>query len=272
MFRFEEWASFVGTMRALNVMLVLAGLTAGFLVLNKPSRAATLAVPAFLTACLLVLAVQVLLPHRYEFWNQANGHATATVDADGQLLHRYPRHEELYGALSLRAAVLPLLGVGLIGLCYLRLRRPANSTPPADSAARGARVPEASTTPLALPEVMANHNIAAALGYLLGPVAAIVILLLRPYRDEKAVRFHAVQSLLFYITWISCSVLLPMCAVLIPRSADVAFDRALVGAVTAAWALLMFAGLVTLLALVVSALARRRFVLPGLGALAARLI
>ena len=46
-----------------------------------------------------------------------------------------------------------------------------------------------------------NENIAAALSYLLGPISGIVVLVLE--RENKFVRFHALQSTLWFLfMWI----------------------------------------------------------------------
>jgi len=46
-----------------------------------------------------------------------------------------------------------------------------------------------------------NENIAAALSYLLGPISGIVVLVLE--RENKFVRFHALQSTLWFLfLWI----------------------------------------------------------------------
>src|SRR5208283_370279 len=46
-----------------------------------------------------------------------------------------------------------------------------------------------------------SSNVAGLLTYALGPITGVVFLLLEPYRQDKFVRFHAFQSILFGIAW-----------------------------------------------------------------------
>jgi uncharacterized membrane protein len=55
----------------------------------------------------------------------------------------------------------------------------------------------------AAPEVAAasglTSNVAAALAYVLGIITGIVFLVLEPYKNDRFVRFHAMQSILFSV-------------------------------------------------------------------------
>lgn len=50
-------------------------------------------------------------------------------------------------------------------------------------------------------------KIIAALGYLTG-IAAIIGLLMEPYKDERLVKFHSIQALGFYVAMIVVNVIL----------------------------------------------------------------
>jgi uncharacterized membrane protein YvbJ len=45
-------------------------------------------------------------------------------------------------------------------------------------------------------------NIAAALAYVLGALTGILFLVLEPYKNDRFVRFHAFQSILFTVAWV----------------------------------------------------------------------
>lgn len=47
-----------------------------------------------------------------------------------------------------------------------------------------------------------TDNVAGALCYLLGLITGVLFLVLAPYSQNRAVRFHAWQSILLNITWI----------------------------------------------------------------------
>ena len=51
-----------------------------------------------------------------------------------------------------------------------------------------------------------TDNVASALCYVLGFITGIVFLVLAPYNQNKAVRFHAFQSIFLSIAWILISV------------------------------------------------------------------
>lgn len=45
-------------------------------------------------------------------------------------------------------------------------------------------------------------NVAGALSYLFGVVSATVFLLLDPYKQDRSVRFHCLQSIFFCLVWL----------------------------------------------------------------------
>ncbi|HEY4052360.1 MAG TPA: zinc-ribbon domain-containing protein [Terriglobales bacterium] len=51
-----------------------------------------------------------------------------------------------------------------------------------------------------------TSNVAAALSYVLGLISGIIFLVLEPYKRERFVRFHAMQSILFCVAAIVFSI------------------------------------------------------------------
>lgn len=51
-----------------------------------------------------------------------------------------------------------------------------------------------------------STNLAAALSYALGFITGILFLVLNPYRNNKFIRFHAIQSVLFSVACIAFSI------------------------------------------------------------------
>jgi uncharacterized membrane protein len=45
-------------------------------------------------------------------------------------------------------------------------------------------------------------NVAGALAYLLGLITGVLFLVMEPYKRDRFVRFHAMQSILFCFAWI----------------------------------------------------------------------
>jgi uncharacterized membrane protein len=50
-------------------------------------------------------------------------------------------------------------------------------------------------------------NIAAALSYSLGIITGILFLVLEPYRRDRFVRFHAMQSILYFVAAVAFNIL-----------------------------------------------------------------
>ena len=46
-----------------------------------------------------------------------------------------------------------------------------------------------------------DDNVASALCYLLGPLTGILFLVIEPYNRNRAVRFHAFQSIFVWLAW-----------------------------------------------------------------------
>jgi uncharacterized membrane protein len=51
-----------------------------------------------------------------------------------------------------------------------------------------------------------SSNQAAALSYLLGPITGVIFLVLDPYKQDRFVRFHAMQSIVYSVACIAFSV------------------------------------------------------------------
>ncbi|MEN6609148.1 MAG: hypothetical protein ABFD60_18005 [Bryobacteraceae bacterium] len=67
-----------------------------------------------------------------------------------------------------------------------------------------------------------TDNVAGALCYVLGLITGIIFLLIAPYNQNKAIRFHAFQSIIlncvWIVFWIALGIILPFAveAVLLP--------------------------------------------------------
>ncbi len=66
------------------------------------------------------------------------------------------------------------------------------AAPAATAGSQGATIPAASGAALTM-------NLAAALSYALGAITGIIFLVLDPYKANRVVRFHAMQSVLFSV-------------------------------------------------------------------------
>lgn len=89
-------------------------------------------------------------------------------------------------------------GAGFCGACGA----------PAGMAAQGAAV-GAQVVPMSNPAANSGlaSNLAGALAYVLGPITGIVFLVLEPYKHDRFVRFHAMQSILFCVAAVAFSIL-----------------------------------------------------------------
>jgi uncharacterized membrane protein len=108
-------------------------------------------------------------------------------------------------------------------------------------------------------------NIAGALAYSLGIITGILFLVLEPYRRDRFVRFHAMQSILYFVAAIAFSILWSiMIGILISISGWVAL-------VALPIRLFISLGLFGLwLFLMFQAYNQREFRIPILGAIAAK--
>jgi len=106
-------------------------------------------------------------------------------------------------------------------------------------------------------------NIAGALAYSLGIITGILFLVLEPYRRDRFVRFHAMQSILYFVAAVAFNILWSiMIGILMSISGWIAFIsfpiRMLISlGLFGLWLFLMF-----------QAYNQREFSLPILGAIA----
>jgi uncharacterized membrane protein len=105
-----------------------------------------------------------------------------------------------------------------------------------------------------------TSNVAAALSYILGFITGIVFLVLEPYKHDRFVRFHAMQSILYsaagIVFRIGWSILV---SALIDVSGWAALVLVPVGLVICFWLFLMY-----------QAYSNREFRIPIIGAIAAK--
>lgn len=73
------------------------------------------------------------------------------------------------------------------------------------SAAGGAAPAAGVTTPVSGGAGL-TMNLAAALSYALGPITGILFLVLEPYKNDRLVRFHAMQSIFFSVACIAFAI------------------------------------------------------------------
>jgi uncharacterized membrane protein len=117
----------------------------------------------------------------------------------------------------------------------------------------------------AVPGTALTPNIAGALAYSLGIITGILFLVLEPYRRDRFVRFHAMQSILYFVAAVAFNILWSiMVGFLISISGWIALValpiRLLISLVLfGLWLFLMF-----------QAYSQREFRIPILGAIAAK--
>jgi uncharacterized membrane protein len=110
-----------------------------------------------------------------------------------------------------------------------------------------------------------SPNIAGALAYSLGIISGILFLVLEPYRRDRFVRFHAMQSILYFVAAVAFNILWRiMVGILISISGGIALASLPILLLTSLgffglWLFLMF-----------QAYNQREFRLPILGAIAAK--
>ena len=103
-----------------------------------------------------------------------------------------------------------------------------------------------------------EQNVASALCYLLTVLSGILFLVLEPYNKDKVVRFHAFQSIFFFVALMACYVVLMIIA-FIP----------FIGFLSAILSLVLWLGsLILWIMLMVKAYNNQRLVLPIIGPLA----
>lgn len=123
----------------------------------------------------------------------------------------------------------------------------------------------AATSPVATASSGLTSNVAAALAYVLGLITGIVFLVLEPYKRDRFVRFHAMQSILLCVAAIVFSIAWSILAdVLISISAWTAVALTPIG-------LIIWLGFFLFwLFLMYQAYSNREFRIPIIGAIAAK--
>jgi uncharacterized membrane protein len=110
-----------------------------------------------------------------------------------------------------------------------------------------------------------TSNVAAALSYVLGLITGIVFLVLEPYKRDRFVRFHAMQSILFCMAAIVFSIAWSILVnIMINISAWTAVALTPIGLVISLGFFLFW------LFLMYQAYSQREFRIPILGAIAAK--
>jgi uncharacterized membrane protein len=123
----------------------------------------------------------------------------------------------------------------------------------------------AAPAPIAASSSGLTPNVAAALAYILGLITGIVFLVLEPYKQDRFVRFHAMQSILFCVAAIAFSIAWSILVdVLINISAWTAVALTPIGLVISLGFFLFW------LFLMYQAYSRREFRIPIIGAIAAK--
>ena len=74
--------------------------------------------------------------------------------------------------------------------------------------------PAAQPAPAAAPAGLAD-NAAAALCYVLGLITGILFLVIAPYNQNRAIRFHAFQSIFLNVAWVAVWIVLTIFSVVI---------------------------------------------------------
>jgi uncharacterized membrane protein len=131
------------------------------------------------------------------------------------------------------------------------------STPPPGSFSAGAPPAAQYAQPAA---AGMTDNVAGALCYVLGLITGIVVLVLAPYNQNKFVRFHAFQSILFHVAFIGIWILETILAMMMPWGLSMVMS--MIGL------LITLAALGGWILLIVKAYQGERFKLPVIGDLA----
>lgn len=105
-----------------------------------------------------------------------------------------------------------------------------------------------------------SDNVAGALCYLLGVVTGVLFLVLAPFNQNKFVRFHAFQSIFFWLSWIALFIVETIISFLLPAMLSI-----LLGLFTM---LIWLGGLCVWVFLMYKAYNNEKFKLPVIGDLA----
>ena len=138
----------------------------------------------------------------------------------------------------------------------------AGTTPGAISASPAPAAPAATAAASGL-----TPNVAGALAYILGFITGIIFLVLEPYKNDRFVRFHAMQSIFYNI---ACIVLLIAWGIIFGTIFSITGSFSLV--LAPVWILLRLAMFVYWLYLMYQAYNNREYRIPFIGDLAAKQI
>lgn len=109
-----------------------------------------------------------------------------------------------------------------------------------------------------------EENLASALCYI--PIVGLIFLLIEPYNKNKTIRFHALQSIFYFIAWIivaiGMSVIFGILFTILPYGVWTIFHLI--------WRLVELAFVVGWIWMAVKAYQRDRFVMPIIGPMAAK--
>jgi uncharacterized membrane protein len=87
---------------------------------------------------------------------------------------------------------------------------PSGANAPGASASAGPTPGYAPPPPAGVASTGMTENVAGALCYLATFITGIIFLLLAPYNQNKFVRFHAFQSIFFFVAYIAILIILSM--------------------------------------------------------------
>lgn len=107
-----------------------------------------------------------------------------------------------------------------------------------------------------------EENLACALCYI--PIIGLIFLLIEPYSKNRTIRFHAFQSIFFWLAWIAISIALSIVFGILAMALPFGV-RTLLYLVLRLIHLVLLGGLIFM---AVKAYQRQRFVLPVIGPLA----
>ena len=111
-----------------------------------------------------------------------------------------------------------------------------------------------------------TSNVAGTLAYVLGFITGIIFLVIDPYKNDKFVRFHAIQSIIFSAVLVAFSILW---GVLTAMLFTVSFGS-MWYMMTMVWMLVRLAFFVVWLFLMYKAYNNERYMLPIIGEIAAK--